>query len=306
LSNNALGSTTVSLLNTDGTTLSSATSSAGSFTLPAAILPNSGQYAIYVHPNGGTGSISVGLQLLSTPSRPATAVLDTGNPLATSLTGLFVMNEGTGTTDKNLVDGQVANFSGSNAPTWNTADPSVVFGGGGSLASYLNAGTDLAFDQLPTSPITVVARVYVSTLAAGGVCEKNDGTSAGFSLAWDSTGALRLTVEKSSSAMFALTGSNAITSGQWVQVAFTWDGTVGTASAALLYVNAVEQPKASSSDGAGTLTYANATNQPFRVGNSSIGIGGALNGRMAYLAVYRGRILSTTEMSQLDAQLPIH
>jgi hypothetical protein len=57
----------------------------------------------------------------------------------------------------------------------------------------------------------------------------------------------------------------------------------------------------------GTLTYANATNQPFRIGNVSFHDAiGSLNGKMAYLAVYRGRILTTAEMSQLDAQLPIH
>jgi hypothetical protein len=307
LTGNALGSTTVSLLNVDGTTLASATSSAATFSLPPALLPNTGQYAVYIHPAGGTGSISAAVTLTTLPPRSTTAVLDTTNPLSTSLQGLFLMNEGTGTTDKNLVDSQAANFSGGSQPTWNTTDPSVVLGGGASLNSYLNAGTDLAFDQVPTSQITVVAKVYVSTLAAGGLCEKNDGGSlAGFSFGWNSSGALRLTVEKSSSWMYAATSSNAIPTGQWAQVAVTWDGTVGTAAASHIYVNGVEQTKISTSDGSGTLSYANATNQPFRIGNSSIGNSGSLNGKIAYLAVYRGTILTTQQMAQLDAQLPIH
>ena len=79
------------------------------------------------------------------------------------------------------------------------------------------------------------------------------------------------------------------------------------ASGAHLFLNGVEQTKASSQNGSGTLGYANATNKPFRIGNASIeGIVGSLNGKMAYLAVYKGRILTTTEMNQLDAQLPIH
>jgi hypothetical protein len=90
-----------------------------------------------------------------------------------------------------------------------------------------------------------------------------------------------------------------------VQVAFTWDGTVGTAAGAHLFVNGVEQAKVSSSDGSGTLGYANATNQPFRIGNADFDFPGSLTGKMAYLAVYKGTILSTTEMGQLDAQLPI-
>jgi hypothetical protein len=58
-----------------------------------------------------------------------------------------------------------------------------VLNGGGNLNSYLNAGTDLAFDQLPTSKITLVAKVYVNAVAAGEIAEKNDGnTLAGFIL----------------------------------------------------------------------------------------------------------------------------
>ena len=242
------------------------------------------------------------------PPRPAGSVLDSSNPLATNLVGLFIMNEGSGTTDLNLVDGQVANFSGSSSPSWNTSDPSVVFNGGGSLNSYMNAGTDLAFDKLTTSQTTIVAKVYVTALATGGVCEKNDDNAAdsGFLFGWDSSGTLRLTVEKASTNMRVATGAGAIASGQWAQVAFTWDGTVGLASGAHLYLNGVEQSKASSSNGSGNLGYANATNQPFRIGNASFDIPGSLNGKLAYLAVYKGWILSPPEMSQLDTQLPIH
>jgi hypothetical protein len=193
-------------------------------------------------------------------------------------------------------------------PTWNTSDPSIVFNGGGSLASYVNAGTDSTFDQLPTSTMTVVAKVYVSTVAGAGVCEKNDGNTinSGFVFGWDNAGALKLTVEKSSTNMRVATASSTITTGKWLQVAFTWDGTVGTAATAHLFVNGTEIAKASSADGSGTLGYSNATNKPFRIGNASFDFAGSLNGKMAYLAVYRGRILTTTELNTLDTQLPIH
>jgi hypothetical protein len=307
LSSNTIGAVTVSLLRPDGTTLSSATSSAASFSLPVADLSAATLYRIYAHPTGSTkGHITV--TLTSSPARPSTSVIDSSNALSTDLVGLFLMNEGTGSTDKDLVDAQPAVFSGTTVPTWNTTDPSGVFAGGASPNSYLNAGADLTFDQLPTSQVTIVAKVNVSTLAAAGVCEKNDNnTLAGFLFGWDSTGALKLTVEKSSVNMTAVSAAGAFPTSQWVQVAFTWDGTVGTAASAHLYVNGVEQTKVSSSDGSGTLSYANATSQPFRIGNASFDtIAGALNGKMAYLAVYRGRILTTTELGQLDAQLPIH
>jgi hypothetical protein len=52
--------------------------------------------------------------------------------------------------------------------------------------------------------------------------------------------------------------------------------------------------------------YAGATNQPFRIGNATYdSIAGSLNGKIAYMAVYRGRILTATELNQLDTQLPI-
>jgi YD repeat-containing protein len=309
LSSNTLGSVTASLLNGDGTTLSTTASSSASFTLPPSLIPVTGTYSIYVHPNGASsGTINVAVNLINTPSRPAGAVLDSSNPLSTNLTGLFVMNEGSGTTDLNLVDAQTAAFSGTSVPTWNTADPSVLFNGGGSLNSYLNAGTDLAFDQLPTSKVTILAKVYVNTVAAAGICEKNDVNQlAGFLFGWDSTGAIHLEVEESQTNMHVISGGALVTSGQWIQVAFTWDGTINATSAAHLFLNGVEQNKVSSTSPGGTLTYANATNKPFRIGNAGFhAIAGSLNGKMAYLAVYRGRILTTAEMSQLDAQLPIH
>jgi hypothetical protein len=152
----------------------------------------------------------------------------------------------------------------------------------------------------------VVAEVYVNTLAAAGVAEKNDGdVNSGFVFGWDSSGALHLTVEKSGTPMRVNTAGALIPAGRWMQVAFTWDGTVGTAAAAHLFVNGVEQTKTGSSDGSGTVNYANATNQPFRIGNASFDpMAGSLNGRMMYLAVYKGRILTTTEMDELMIQLP--
>ncbi|HJX84792.1 MAG TPA: LamG-like jellyroll fold domain-containing protein [Candidatus Angelobacter sp.] len=310
ITGNTLGSVTVSLVAPSGATVSSATSSNASFTLPGQILTASGTYAVSIHPNSTTtGSIAVGVTLNNLPSRPATAALDTTNPLSTNLSGLFLMNEATGATDKNLVNAGLATFSGTGVPTWNTSDPSVVFKGGASLNSYLNAGTDLTFDQLTTNKMTVVARVFVTTVAAAGVCEKNDNNAgdSGFILGWDSTGSLKLTVEKSTTNMRVASASGTIVSGQWMQVAFTWDGTVGNASAAHLFLNGVEQTKSTSADGTGTLGFANATNQPFRIGNADFDpMAGSLNGKIGYLAVYKGRILTTSEMNQLDSQLPIH
>jgi YD repeat-containing protein len=310
-SSNTFGSVTASVLNPDGSTLTSTTTSASSFSFPTLLLPQSGVYTVLITPSGtATGSIQVSLTVAggasAVPSRPAGSTLNTSNALATSLAGLFVMNEGTGTTDNNLVDSQTAGFSGAAPPTW-TADPSILFQGGASLNSYLNAGADLSFDQLTTGQMTVVAKVLVTTASASGIAEKNDGDlNSGFVFGVDNTGALRLTVEKDQANMQVGTVAGTILANQWIQVAVTWDGTTGTAAAAHLYLNGVEQTKALAVDGSGTIQYQNATAQPFRIGNASFDFPGSLSGRIAYLAVYKGRILSTTELGQLDAQLPIH
>jgi YD repeat-containing protein len=60
LTGNSIGSTTVRLLKPDGSQLTSATSSAASFNLPAQTLPVTGTYTIVVDPGGaGIGSITV-------------------------------------------------------------------------------------------------------------------------------------------------------------------------------------------------------------------------------------------------------
>ncbi len=154
-----------------------------------------------------------------------------------------------------------------------------------------------------------------ATLAAACVCEKNDGNNidSGFLLGWDSNGVLRLTVEKSAVNMRVATAANAIKTGQWIQVAFTWDGMSAKAAPAVdaqfahLFVNGVDRTDlAQSQNGSGALGSAGATNQPFRIGNASFDpMAGSLNGRMAYLAIYKGRILTPAEMNQLDTNLPI-
>jgi hypothetical protein len=86
----------------------------------------------------------------------------------------------------------------------------------------------------------------------------------------------------------------------------TWDGSGGPdATAAHFFVAGVEQTRAWTNNGNGSVDYANATSQPFRIGNASIDATGSFNGKMRYLAVYKGRILTPAELQQLDAQLPI-
>jgi hypothetical protein len=164
------------------------------------------------------------------------SVLDTGNPLATNLIGLYLMNggtveamQGTPAQDVNLVDGVTANPNGGAPPTWQVADPSIQFNGGASLNSYLDAGVDTLFNDMPTSMISIVASVFVTAVANGGVCEKNDNkppnSDSGFIFALTNTGALHVKVELSTQSMVLETNGGVVTAGQWMQLAFTWDGT---------------------------------------------------------------------------------
>src|SRR5437016_366567 len=105
------------------------------------------------------------------------------------------------------------------------------------------------------------AGAFTPARARAGIAEKNgvNVTDSGFVFGWDSSGSLQLQMEKSQANMIVSTAAGAVTTGQWMQVAFTWDGTVGTAAAAHIFVNGTEQAKASSADGTGLLGYVHAT-----------------------------------------------
>jgi hypothetical protein len=307
-SGNTLGAVTAALIKPDGSSLASTSSSASSFTLGPVTLPIAGGYRVVVTPGpNATGNINVALQLTNvlTPVRQYGVSVDNSNALSTNLVGLFLMNEGSGITTKNTVDNQTANLLGATPAHWNTTDPSIVFEGAGASNSYVDAGTDLAFDQLPTQKMTVVTKVWVNAVQPAGIVQKADLFQSGFAFSWDASGALQLKVLGFFN-MVAATAGNVIVPGQWVQVAFTWDGTQGgLASAAHFYVNGIEQTILTAQNGR-DMQYTGATNQPFLIGEAPSYYAGSLNGKMAYMAVYKGRILTPTELNQLDAQLPIH
>jgi len=184
------------------------------------------------------------------------------------MVGLFLMSEGSGSTDKNVVNGQLANFSGSNPPTWNAVDPSTVFHGGANFnTSYLDAGTGLTFDRLPNSRMTVVAKIFVNTVAGAGIAQKiNSSVGSGFIFDITSQGQLRTQILKTSIPVQLISQPGTITSGQWMQVALTWDGTIGTGAAAHLYLNGNLLSPSSSADGSGTLDYTPLPISHFRLG----------------------------------------
>jgi hypothetical protein len=269
-------------------------------------------------------SNSVSATPAALPGRPPGSTVNTNSPLYQNLIGLFLLNDGqAGQTDggpaddTNIVDKTPANHSGSVAPWWELADPSIVFEGGPSLNCYLDAGIDPAFNDMPTSQITVLARIFFNGGAAGGICEKNDGNQgakdSGFRFDVTSNGALRFIVELSTTNMVIQSNDNAVPVQQWVQVAFTWDGTQSTtqnpgpASAAGLYVNGVLQTNASETNGVGNLDVSKASNNnSFRIGNADYGpAAGSFYGKMAYMAIYKGRLFTTSDMMTLDANLPI-
>jgi len=298
-------------------------------------LNNGTTYSYTIAPVEGTNTFQASNSLTAIPvallGRQKGSTLNSANPLAASLVGLFLMNDGTdlaqGTpaTDINIVDGKTAIPAGggpNQAPTWVVADPSIQFNGGASLNSYLNAGVDAAFNDMPTSKITIVAKVFIATIAQGGFCEKNDGkppnSDSGFIFALSGNGAIHIKVECSTQSMVLETNANSVPTNQWIQVAFTWDGTQYNAatqtapnSACSIFVNGLNQSgninAANSHNGTGTLdTTKLSNNANFVIGNVSYDFPGAFNGKIAYLAVYKGRILAAADLASLDANLPIN
>src|SRR6185503_16545279 len=179
----------------DLTVLTSLSTSQSAFDLPPQRL--TGTAWVIVQPlQSTTGNVDVSVTLSDLGLRPTLSVINKYSSLAEQLEGLFVLNEGSGTTPTTPVPGTVATFAGTSAPTWNATDPSVVFHGGGAGASYVNAGVDLALDALPTNQLTVAAKVWVTSVASAVVAAKSVGTiyfgSHGFVFGWDATGALRM------------------------------------------------------------------------------------------------------------------
>src|SRR5260370_40529060 len=134
--------------------------------------------------------------------------------------------------------------------------------------------------------MTAVAKVFVNTLQGAGIAEKTDDNQCGFVLQMDNTGALGAYV-LGYVATYVNTSAGAVAPAQWVQVAFTWDGTGGNTSpaSAHIYVNGVEQAKVTSHTGSYLCNGTSITNNSFRIGNASTGLTGmigSLNGKIAY------------------------
>jgi Concanavalin A-like lectin/glucanases superfamily len=150
-------------------------------------------------------------------------------------------------------------------------------------------------------------------LTPGGVCEKNDGNppnaDSGFVFGVDGNGALHFTMELSVENTKIQTTNGAVGAGAWVQIAFTWDGTqpAAPASAAAIFINGILQTNGATTNGSGALDASKASNsQPFRIGNASYDVfAGSFYGKIAYLATYKGRLLTAADMMTLDAKLPI-
>jgi hypothetical protein len=124
-------------------------------------------------------------------------------------------------------------------------------------------------------------------------------------------------VELSTQSMVLETNGGVVTAGQWMQLAFTWDGTqynAGTqtapSAAAAIFVNQANQVgnlnAGATHNGTGTLDTTRISNaRSFRIGNAAYDFAGSLNGKIAYMAVYKGRILTPADLTALDVQLPI-
>src|SRR6185503_8532013 len=127
--------------------------------------------------------------------------------------------------------------------------------------------------------------------------------SHGFVFGWDASGSLRLQIGRAYTNFTATTRTEAVTAGRWMQVAMTWD----PANFAIhFFIDGVEQPLGSLGLGEGGIGYTGATYQPLQIGTgTSNSLSGTMNGKLAYLAIYKGRMLSAAELIDLDSALPV-
>src|SRR5262249_54447894 len=154
-------------------------------------------------------------------------------------------------------------------------------------------GANKSFDYLAFGKMTIVAKIYVTSRVQTGIIEKSDGQISGFAFSFDGAGSLRLQIWQNDSLTYAISATGAVTTGQWIQVAVEADGT-RSASGIHFYVNGVEKSQALF----GSNTISGSTYQSLHLGTSRFD--GSLNGKMAYAAIYKYRLLAPTELQQLD------
>src|SRR5262249_43237508 len=94
------------------------------------------------------------------------------------------------------------------------------------------------------------------------------------------------------------TNTSAVPLGQWAQVAFVADHGKNIWQ---FYVNGVLQSPAGGAAGSGIAS----SSVPLTIGTINHETPGTFAGKIAYVAIYQGRALSGTELTQLDQQVPV-
>jgi hypothetical protein len=265
LSSNTLGSTAVTLLKPDGTTLTSSTSSSSAFNLATSTLPSTGTYSVNIDPTGvATGNIT--LQLYDPASTPATLKADYRfeNNLNSSVGSAPALTDlGTNSYNTATVDGvskTVLSFSQNNGVS---LSPTT------GLVSSTSYSLVMLFSFQQTSSWRRIADVRNAT-SDGGL--------------YNQSGKLYFYSSASGS-------GTPITANTYVQVVLTRDP-LGTVTG---YVNGVQQFQFSDSGGAAIINAGN-TIRFFRDDNNA---GEASAGSVARIRVYDG-MLTAAQVAALD------
>lgn len=243
------------------------------------------------------------------PLRTPASTIDAGSALYTNIVGLWPMNEGSGITDKNLFDSSLATFSGANFPTWFTAPASNVmqcltFPGGSvgpNSSGFLNAGHAATLDHLPINKGTLsIGLKWLTPAIESGLCVKFSGGGAGVVYQINANGSVSFVLGASVTQLQVTTSPAFVPANQWLQLTVTWDGTTGHASDVHIYVNGTEATYVQQINASGLL---DETGTDLYIATDYNKQG--FLGKMAYFALYKGRILTTVEMATLNTTLPI-
>ena len=234
-------------------------------------------------------------------SGPANKVIDNAQPLANGLIEYWALNEGTGSTTTELVNGRVATLSA--GATWSTdqnGDAALNLDGGLQAQALGNTFERLNLTDINT--FTIAIAYLPRNIVAGApmtifsVDSGNSNMATKVKMNHNGSGSLSAVIPPGAGVYVAETGASVVSANTWQQIAYSRNG-LGSGSNKI-YVDGVsktltvDNPTAAFND--------NNTGQKRLIGALADGGPENLDGKISWIGIW-GRQLSAAEMTTLAA-----
>jgi len=234
-------------------------------------------------------------------SGPANKVVDNTQALASGLIEYWVLNEGTGSTTTELINGRVATLSA--GATWSTdqnGDPAINFDGGAQAQAVGSTFERLNLTDINT--FTIAVAYLPRNVGAGapmtifGVDSGNSNMATKIKMNHNGSGSLSAVIPPGAGVYVAETGASVVSANTWQQIVYSRNG-LGSGSNKI-YVDGVS--KTLTVDNTTASFNDNNTGQKHLIGALADGGPENFDGKISWIGIW-GRQLSAAEMTTLAA-----